>query len=82
MPCDETPDALDYATSTEANLAIVRALGEIRFAEKMKVLMPLVARELVKAGVDFSKARMTQEALKDSASAPSDAADTPHPAGD
>lgn len=54
---DEVPDELNYATSAEANIAIIKAMGEIRFMEKMRVLMPMVAAELVKAGVDFSKVR-------------------------
>lgn len=57
----EAPDELNYETSEAANLAIVRALGEIRFAQRVEALMPLIARELVKAGVDFSKARMPDE---------------------
>jgi hypothetical protein len=55
---DEFPDELNYETNAEANIAIMRAMGEIRFMEKMELLMPLVAQELVKAGVDFSKAKL------------------------
>ena len=57
MDVDKIPDELNYATSTEANVRIIRAMGEIRFMQKMEVLMPLVAKRLVEAGVDFSKAR-------------------------
>jgi hypothetical protein len=56
---DEFPDELNYATNTEANIAIIKAMGEIMFMRKMEQLMPLVAKELVKAGVDFSKVRPT-----------------------
>lgn len=52
------PEELDYATSAEANIAIVRAMADIRFMEKMQLLMPLVAQRLVEAGVDFSKAKL------------------------
>lgn len=51
----EIPDELNYTTSADTNIAIIRAMGEIRFMQKMEQLMPLVAQELVKAGVDFSK---------------------------
>lgn len=55
---DDFPEELNYATSAEANLAIVRAMGDIRFVERMEKLMPLVAKRLIEAGVDFSKARI------------------------
>lgn len=54
----EFPDELNYATSTAANIAIVRAMADIRFVARMEKLMPLVARKLIEAGVDFSKAKI------------------------
>jgi len=57
MAGTDFPDELNYATSEAANLAIVRAMGEIKFIERMEKLMPLVARQLVEAGVDFSKVK-------------------------
>lgn len=54
----DTPDEFNYTTSAEANMAIVREINEIIFMEKMKRLMPLVAKELIRAGVDFSKVKL------------------------
>lgn len=54
----EIPDELDYVTSVEADIAIMKAINEILFMREMERLMPLVAQELVKAGVDFSKAKL------------------------
>jgi hypothetical protein len=53
----DEPDELQYETSVENNTAIMRAINEILFMEKMEKLMPLVTKELIKAGVDFSKVR-------------------------
>lgn len=55
MSSEHFPDELNYETNSEANVAIIKAMGEIRFMQRMEQLMPLVARELVRAGVDFSK---------------------------
>ncbi len=57
---DELPDELNYTTSPEFNMAIMRAMGEIRFMEKMRLLMPMVAKELTDAGVDFSTAKFSK----------------------
>ncbi len=51
------PEELQYATSNEGNLAILRALNEIAFLERMRPLMTEVAKILIKAGVDFSRCR-------------------------
>lgn len=56
------PEEFMYATNHEANLAIMREISKIRFWERMRELMPLIARELSAAGVDFSRARFPTEA--------------------
>lgn len=48
-------DELEYATSVEGNIAILREIAKIRFRERLAIVMPLVAKSLVAAGVDFSK---------------------------
>jgi hypothetical protein len=55
---DEIPDELNYTTSVESSLQIMRAINEILFLEKFRQLAPAIAAELVKAGVDFSKAKL------------------------
>lgn len=47
-----------YEASAEGAIAIARALSDIMFMRKMERLMPLVAKELIKAGVDFSKVKL------------------------
>jgi len=44
----------EYRTRTDANLMIAKAISEILFWERMEILMPLVAKELAKAGVRFN----------------------------
>lgn len=51
------PEELQYATSDEGNLAILRALNEITFLDRMRPLMTEVAKILLDAGADFSKCR-------------------------
>lgn len=58
---DDFPEELNYATSAATNLAIVRAIADIRFIERMEKFMPLVAKRLIEAGVDFSKAKIGDE---------------------
>lgn len=49
-------DEYEYTTANpEAQMMLACALNEILFHERMQKLMPLVAQELVNAGVDFSK---------------------------
>ena len=45
----------EYITRDDVNIAILRAMERIHFRAKLRQLMPMVARELVAAGVDFSK---------------------------
>jgi hypothetical protein len=52
-----SPDEIEYSTSVEGNLAIMREINKITFLERMKPLMTEVAKELVRAGVDFSKVK-------------------------
>lgn len=51
----EPDDEYGYATSVESSIAIIRAMERIHFREKLRLVMPLLAKELVTAGVDFSK---------------------------
>lgn len=51
------PEELQYATSDEGNLAILRALNEITFLDRMRPIMTEVAKILIEAGADFSKCR-------------------------
>ncbi len=46
---------VEFVTSPENNLLIMAAYNEILFWERMKILMPMVERELIKAGVKFPK---------------------------
>lgn len=48
-------DALEYITSTEASIAILREIAKIRFRERLWLVMAGVAQCLVEAGVDFSR---------------------------
>lgn len=48
-------DDFEYETSVEGHLAIIRAMDEMTFLERMELLMVMVAQRLVEAGVDFSK---------------------------
>lgn len=50
------PEEAEYVTRVDVNIAILREIERINFREKMRRLMPLVAQQLVAAGVDFSKA--------------------------
>lgn len=60
----EPSDDYEYTTANpEAQMALACAINEILFMERMKRLMPLVAKELVKAGVDFSKVDYSKVSL-------------------
>lgn len=45
----------EYTTSVECNIAIMREISRIHFRERLERVMPLVAKNLVAAGVDFSR---------------------------
>lgn len=49
------PEEVEYMTRVDVNIAILREIERIHFREKLRGLMPLVASQLVAAGVDFSK---------------------------
>lgn len=51
----EPAEDYEYVTSVEANMAILREISRIRFRERSRRVIPLVAQELVAAGVDFSR---------------------------
>lgn len=46
---------LVYTTRVDVNVAILREISKIRFRERLRRVMPLIAQELVAAGVDFSR---------------------------
>lgn len=48
-------EEIEYTTRDDVNIAILREIARIGFRAKLRRLMPMVARELVTAGVDFSK---------------------------
>lgn len=48
-------DEIEYITRDDVNIAILREIARINFRAKLRRLMPMIARELVAAGVDFSK---------------------------
>lgn len=48
-------DELEYTTSVEGSIAIMREISRIRFRERLQTVIPLVAKDLVAAGVDFSR---------------------------
>lgn len=52
------PRELDeyISTSYEANLLIAKEINKIVYLQKMKPLMVELAKELLRAGVDFSNA--------------------------
>lgn len=52
----QASDDYEYTTADmDQQMMLAAALNEILFMERMQKLMPLVAQELVNAGVDFSK---------------------------
>lgn len=61
MSDTDFPDELNYSTSAEANVRIIRAMADVRFVEKMQLVMPLIAKRLIEAGVDFSKAKFDED---------------------
>jgi hypothetical protein len=50
-------DPFPCESSVEGSLAIIRALDEITFLDRMQPIMAEVARLLIKAGADFSKCK-------------------------
>ena len=50
-------DEYEYTTSIDDNIAIIRAYEKDTFLDRMRPLMEEVAKELMAAGVDFSKVR-------------------------
>lgn len=64
---DIVEEEIEYVTRVDVNIAILREIERINFREKMRTLMPLVAQQLVDAGVDFSKARFDGPAVVEDA---------------
>ena len=55
---EKIPDEFsDAETNFRNSILVIRTMDEIQWWENMKVLMPMVAKELVKAGVIFPKAK-------------------------
>lgn len=48
-------EEVEYVTRVDVSIAILREMERIAFRAKLRRLIPMVARELVAAGVDFSK---------------------------
>lgn len=51
----EDDEEIEYVTRDDVNMAILRSMEKFVFRERLRRIMPLVAKELVRAGVDFSK---------------------------
>jgi hypothetical protein len=49
------PEDLEYVTRVDVNIAILREISKIRLRERLRTVMPIVAQNLVAAGVDFSR---------------------------
>ena len=47
-------DEFEYTTRVDVNIAILREMERARFRERLRQIIPLVASQLVAAGVDFS----------------------------
>jgi hypothetical protein len=58
-------DGYEYATSVEANIAIMREMSKIRLRERLPRIMAEVAKQLITAGVDFSNARIVDTPITD-----------------
>lgn len=52
----DAPDEADYTTRVDVNIAILREIAKIRFKERLPLVMAGVAKQLMDAGVDFSRA--------------------------
>lgn len=50
------PEEADYVTRVDVNIAIMREMAKIRFKERLPRIMAGVAKQLMDAGVDFSRA--------------------------
>lgn len=48
-------DEYEYTTRDDVNIAILRAMERMRFRERLRQIILLVTKQLVAAGVDFSK---------------------------
>jgi hypothetical protein len=53
-------DDLEYVTRVDVNIAILHEIAKLRFKERLPRIMEGVTRELIAAGVDFSRARMPE----------------------
>jgi hypothetical protein len=53
-------DEFDYVTRIDVNIAILREIAKLRFKERLPRIMEGVAKELMAAGVDFSRARLPE----------------------
>lgn len=53
------PEDVEYVTRVDVNIAILREIAKIRFRERLPQIVEGVARELLKAGVDFTNVRFS-----------------------
>ena len=55
------PDDVEYITRVDVNMAIIREMTKLQFKERLPRIMAGVAKQLMDAGVDFSKAQMPED---------------------
>lgn len=51
----EDDDGLEYVTRVDVNMAIIREIAKLQFKERLPRIMAGVAKQLMDAGVDFSR---------------------------
>jgi hypothetical protein len=59
------PDEADYVTRVDVNIAILREIAKMKFRERLPRIMEGVAKELMVAGVDFSRAKLSTTPITD-----------------
>jgi hypothetical protein len=60
LATEQLPDEAEYVTRVDVNIAIMREIAKIRFKERLPLIMEGVAKELLAAGVDFTKAKFSE----------------------
>lgn len=56
----EGEDNLEYVTRVDVNIAIIREMAKLQFKERLPRIMAGIAKHLMDAGVDFSRARIPE----------------------
>ena len=54
----EPNEEAEYVTRVDVNIAVLREIAKLRFKERLPRIMEGVTKQLIAAGVDFSKARI------------------------